>query len=463
MMNAAAFLFGLAIPAVPAWLLIVIVEGKQPVLHRVERWCWALLFGSPLFMLPLLLLSWSGMHAMTPAGFALAFCLLTLPLGLLAWKRSALAPRNRPPALHPAGGMRKGAMIVLCIAMVWTSLKVGTGLIGLVSVPGYWDDTFNNWNLRGKAMYVTGEYDILGSSPELSVISAQGIGSYPPTVSMTKAWLSVLRGRWSEGLVNAVHGAWFLLGLAAFFFLARRALPLSWSLAGLYLLVSLPLFLIHGVNPYSDVLVAAFVLAACGGTWMAARTTEEQDALTWARLTALSTGLMILIKNEALLIHAPPLLLLLGMALHRRGRSIGTIASILAITACAALPWLVFKWTHGLTFGNAKRLADLAIGFRPDAVTAIRLFLFHEGNFLILPLALPVLLLSNRGKALRSSETVLAFFLLCAIGLQMAAYLFTPLAHEAIFQTGIGRGFVQMAPVAVLLLLLLARDALSSE
>jgi hypothetical protein len=58
---------------------------------------------------------------------------------------------------------------------------------------------------------------------------------------------------------------------------------------------------------------------------------------------------------------------------------------------------------------------------------------------------------------------ILTLFLLIVIGMQLALFLFTSLSVEAAYQTGLARGFVQLAPLIVLLTVLLARDAIREE
>ena len=227
----------------------------------------------------------------------------------------------------------------------------------------------------------------------------------------------------------------------------------------MYLLVSLPLLLIQGSNPYADLFEAAHVLLAVLCLFRLAESNAQTERGTWFTLAGFTLGLLLFTKNEASVLYSPILLLQLAWVLcaQRKNNPLQTkqIAKFLALAGFIAAPWLLFKWIHGLSFGNAKSITHLAVAFHPQVIDAIWFHLSHEPNWLLLPLVLPLTLLAAGKRAFRLPESVLTIFVLVAVTAQFLIFLFTPLATEAILQTGLSRGLLHIAPVAMLLVIVL--------
>ena len=68
---------------------------------------------------------------------------------------------------------------------------------------------------------------------------------------------------------------------------------------------------------------------------------------------------------------------------------------------------------------------------------------------------LPLALVMTGKAAFRLPNGLLTLFVMLAIGEQFLIFTFTPLATEAIKQTGLSRGLLHVAPVVVLLTIFL--------
>jgi hypothetical protein len=360
--------------------------------------------------------------------------------------------------------LKKWGKITLGILVVWTVIKLIAGAYDLTMVPTYWDDSFNNWNMRAKLFYQTEMLTLEIPNGNGAIQSAQGVGSYPPTVSMVKTWLSVVRGSFQEPLINSVHVVWLLGLLLGFFATCRRYLNRNWSLLALYGLVSLPLFLIHGSNPYADIFVAAHLFLTVMTVLGITRSTHAHELKIWLRLFGLALGLLIFTKNEALILHTPLLILAAAWALYDRTKA--TVISKDALPRSIAvaslfvlsfvLPWLGFKWINGLTFGNAKSVSGVSFVLNPQVARAIWFHFTHEPNWLLLPFVLPFFLIVSGKKGFEMPTGILALIACLSVIGQMTLFLIIPsLATEAIDQTGISRGLLQIAPIAMLLTVLL--------
>lgn len=459
MINILSLLIGMLLPTIIGWTVLRVIEGHTPVLGKVERIAWSIVLGSTLMMLLIFVLHVLGLVQLTLLGFLLPGVIVTAGLWIYGWKKGILFTHDIAPIQERP--MKKWLFVILMLLLVWTGIKLLAGTYDVLNVPTYWDDSFNNWNMRGKVFFVEEkislEYDIGNEQQQ----STTGVSSYPPTVPMVKTWLSTVRGTWKEPIVNGVHVIWFVALLLA---LSSRITLLQGRTRGLlavYVLASLPLVMIHGTNPYADVFVSAHVLIALLSVYHIGIASENEKKV-WILLSALSIGALIFTKNEALLLYTPPLTVLLLWQLLRRNGTPQTmqgwmklVLPLLLILILAA-PWIAFKWSHGLTFGNAKTVSGQSFMLNVQAADSVWFSLSHEANVLLLPLLLIVSLTLQRVRALSFPLLPVTLFAVLVVLVQFSLFIFIPsLATEAIMQTGLARGLVQMSPVWVLLLFLL--------
>lgn len=465
-----AFVIGIGITTSLGWLLIAFIEGNKSVLSASERVSFAVILGPTFGMFIVFLSHIAGLTRFNLIGFLVPLIIAILLLTVGAWKRGGLRFSSdvRPVArtvTYPT--WVKAGVLLLCL---WTALKIIAGAYDIVSVPTYWDDSFNNWNMRGKIFYVTQELVLEIPAGNGVITAADGVSSYPPMLPMMKTWLSVIRGEWTEPLVNGLHLIWFFGLLAAVYLLLRRSFDWVISSLGVWACVSLPLVLIHGTNPYADIFVAAHVVIVMTCILGMRRAAATEDRAAWIYLFCVSIGLLALTKNEALVLHIPLLLLsalLLGnrpntlrqWSIHKKTILIGLCGAL-----AFALPWILFKWANGLTFGNAKSLSGISLSFNPVVIKAIWFHLTREPNWLLLPLALPLSLIAAGKRFWTTPEAIVAIFVLADIALQFSLFIMVPsLGNEAINQTGLSRGLLHIAPLAIILLLYTMRTALSER
>ena len=471
MMNLLAFIVGIAIPLALGWLSLLLLERHAPVLGRAERWFFALVLGPTEFALLAFTPHVLGLTQLNLFGFLMPSGILLIGLLAIAKRTHAFAARTHQPAYAPGMPLPKLIKTGILILCVWTAIKILAGAFDLLSVPTYWDDSFNNWNMRGKMYYETQMLQLEIPVGNGTIQDSGGVGSYPPSVPMLKAWLSVLRGSWEEPLVNGLHLIWLTGLLGSFFFALRRRLSPLLSLGGVNLLVSLPLFLIQATNPYADVFMASHVFLGMLCLFVLAEEHDAAKTKTWIKVFGFILGMMFFTKNEATVLYAPLMALMLLWILAEKKKS-GTmhgeeLRKLFAMSALAALllaaPWILFKWSNGLTFGNAKSVSGLRIAFDLRAVQAIWYHLTREPNWLLLPLVTPLTIVLSGKQAFRLPEGVLTVFLMLAIATQFLIFTFTPLATEAIMQTGLSRGLLHVMPVMMLLTILLLEKLVRKE
>ena len=482
-MNFLAFIIGTTLPLSLGWLSLILLERTHPVLGRFERWFFALVLGPTEFALIVFIPHILGLTSLNLLGFLMPSLMILIVLLTLAFSTKAFAARKyipeyagSPPSPAGYGGagiaLPKAMKIGILLLTIWTVIKILAGSFDLISVPTYWDDSFNNWNMRGK-MFFLHEQVILEIPIGNGLIQgSDSVSSYPATVPLLKTWLSVLRGSWQEPLVNGLHLVWLVGLIGTFYFGLRRSLSPMLSLLGVSLLVSLPLLLIQATNPYADIFMAAHVLVPMLCLLAAAKSHDAKKVSVWMTIFGFSLGLMLLTKNEATVLYSPIMGMLFVWILLRK-KSMGeydnrTLWRIVIVSAPLALlvgtPWILFKWTNGLTFGNAKSVSGVTLSLNTKVIQSIWFHLTHEPNWLLLPLSLLAAIAASGRRAFRLSEKILTVFVILTISAQFLLFTFVaPLATEAIMQTGLSRGLLHIAPVAMMLLMLLTKRLIMDE
>jgi hypothetical protein len=457
-----ALMIGLGGPALAGWMLIRLLEGSAPVLGRYERWLAAAVLGPTLATFVEFLLLWSGLLRITQTGVLVCYLLLLAVLGFALWLRRgtlrAAAPLPSPsPALHKIG------RTLAIIAGIWTLLKVSAGMFLLLMSPPYQDDTVNNWNFRGKVLLHAQELT-LTLKRGYDRVETNTVTSYPPSVSLFKANLAALNGGWSEPLVNLPHMLWYLAILGLLFCALRRHVSLGWSLLGVYVFASLPLPLVHGSVAYADLYVAAHALIAMSALLRASGETESARRRSLLLISTLAVALLGFTKNEGITLYLPAFAITFAaaFALWKKSNTQrwNDLLPCAVIAAAVLLPWFAYKWSNGLGFGNAKDVGSLGFGWQPGVIGAVLRNSFLGGSWLLFfPFFIAIFIAGFR-KALQPPLLLLTGFLILVFGAQMAAFLFTSLSAEAIYQTGYGRGVVQLLPAACMLAVLLLSTAM---
>ncbi|MEK7218237.1 MAG: hypothetical protein AAB728_02105 [Patescibacteria group bacterium] len=463
-----AFFVGILLPTLNGFLLLRFLEGRTPVLLRLERWTLGFLAGLTFTMTLTFFLAVLPGLPFTRWGFLSVQLVLLVPLYGLVLRYCGKGFLRTPGIPLPSHAhLRPWMLALLALLGLWTAGKAATGGVLLLTMPPAFDDTVKNWNFRGKIFYEM--KTVSATAPGRPEDLLAQLSSYPPAVSLSKTWLAALAGRWNEGLVDSIHLAWFLALLALLYATVRRMASAPWAFLGVYAAVSMPMLLIHGTQAYAEVFLATHLFAALALLLHAARADDAAERRAFLRLAAVMAALLPLTKNEGLVLYLPLVLLVAAgtlLTLRRLGqlyrRDLRLAAAwFLGSLVVTTFPLLLYKWSNDMTFGNAHALSGTALDVQPVALLAMNIVLFFEGNWLLLFPLLIVLLIIARRAAFLSPLAVLTGFLLLALSLQASLFFLTALSVEALNQTGFGRGIVHILPVAVALGTLLAHRLVS--
>ncbi len=480
-----AFLVGIALPTLIGWLLLDLVEGRTRLLGQAEKWVMGGVLGMTVSMFVSFFANVMLGIPFTLTGFLMIFGILLLGLSIpwFLWKRESA---NAVLRETPAHSLSRPLQIVLIVTGGWVALRVIALAIFTLLTPPFFDDSMDNWNLRGKLFFFQKTFSLAFPWDPVP-----GVSSYPPSLPLAKTWLSTIAGGWHEGLVNSLHPLWFIALVFLVYCALRRMVAMPWAALGAILFASLPLELIHGTNAYADVFLSAHLFIGVMLMFYALRSRAEISALSHLRLAALAIALVPFTKNEGWALYFPVLLLLYGGTLLWIWKGAGacgepsrTIPSAnagspssgsgarfpifwaalfaAAMFALFVAPWIGFKVLNNLAFGNAKGI-DWNLQWQQGVVTAVTVNTFFEGNWgLLFPLFFGLLAFQWRAAFKTPLLLLSAFFLIPYVG-QLFAYLTTGLSQEALFQTGYARGLIHLMPVVVCLTMLLLHNLLSGK
>ncbi len=462
----------LAFPLLEGMLLLSFLERRKHVLSHLERLCTGFFLGLP-FSSFLFFFAFLAGVPLTFFGFLVLHLLLIAALLLLAWKwvpkRSLwklLFPQDAPSCSFGFSGVPQWIQVVCIFLLLWVLFKIAIGAYDLFAFPPYFNDIYANWNMRAKAFF-TSQSLLLDLPRSHRFFFGGRVPSYPLTVYFTKVWLAMVSGGWNEAAVNSVHLLWFLALIGMFAAALSRLTSAVFATLGVFVLVSLPLFFLHGVNAYADVLMSAslFLPLLFWYRWMLEE--DETGQHVWLLLQSVSSALMLFVKSEALLLFLPPLTLLLALSSLWKTRSlrisIRTMGVFLGIVSLVLLPWALFKVIVGLEFGNAQSVGQFVLSPHPDVPLAVLNELFYTGSFLLFsPVFLLFLALSWRYWSHHAVGFLLLFLGIVLLG-QFGIYYLTPLAAEAIRHTGYGRGIVQLLPSLTFIAMLLLQSIIATS
>ena len=432
-------ILGTVLPLIVGWLGVCILDKKQ-VLGMPEKIAISYLGGSILSMFVVFLLNISVGLPLSWWGYGVVYLVLIGPLALI----------NKQPLRRPRH-LRIPRTPLTILLTLWIGLKILPASISLLGTPVYYDDVFGNWNMRAR---VFSETQTIAHALPLGngAIDSISLTSYPPMVPLLKSSYSAFAGAFVEGLVNIPHILWYLCILLLLYgFVVRRLSPI-WGLIAIYIFTALPLPLVHASAAYADLLVAALLLAIVG---LLSRSKEHPSLLT---ISSVLTSLLVFTKNEAILLYVPILVVISILLSVSQPSSVSRLRAIsyqLTAISFITLPWLLYKWFHGLPFGNAKTISDLEILWQPEVLRVFAINTFLEGNWNLLPLLFVCLVILNIKKLRQVHILIPLLFVLFALSEQLGIFVFTGLSAEAMKQTGLARGILQLIPIVVLISVLL--------
>lgn len=270
--------------------------------------------------------------------WVMAFLALLAVLGGLALY---FAPKPLAPALPDnAQPLGTGQRALLVILAAWIGLHLLLAAIEILGQPVYPWDAWQTWVYRSKAWFLSGgraEFVDPSTWAQSTAPWAYAVGAhdYPLLATIVPYWAALSLGRWSETLVNLpVLPVGMAIGLALYGQCRESGMGRVISLAGVYLLLSIPLFGTHlALAGYADIWMCGYAGLGFVALIRGAATGQRFQGA----LGLLMIGLAMLAKNEGMVWFLAALLMLALLACRWRTVALAALACL----AVGSLAWLL--------------------------------------------------------------------------------------------------------------------------
>lgn len=344
---------------------------------------------------------------------------------------------------------QKIAIIILALGIIY---KLWWWAIAIATLPTYQDDSFVNWNIRWKIFYAQRGLVLDKNSPDYL---GRWYRQYPPVFSLYKTFLAI--GYWSrnEWVINSSSYLYYIASLCLIFFLILRTTWNIWAgIAGVYMLSAIPLYYIHGTNPYADIFQWVYFALALYSIYLASEGKTSRVA------AAFVTGLLAYTKSEWLIIFLCGALVTAWYFILTQRRSPKTAPSLHRywlpiVTLCTTIaPIIIFKFIYWLGFGNGNAeiwatAQSLTLHWNIfPAMMKVFFYTWAYNLFFITYLIWIAYYLVKRWYTDRSLRPIHAG-LWAAVGAIVLVYLTTFTFQYVLDQTGINRSMMQCMLVGV--------------
>ena len=338
--------------------------------------------------------------------------------------------------------------ILLTVVILLVIYRVSLGLWGILNLPPSSDfDTWNNWNLRAKVIYLQKGIPLDKSN---TLYLGGGIKSYPLNDPLLKVWLANVLGGWQERVINLYSLVHYLILLGLFYSSLPDFFPKKLKILGLYLLSSLPFLVFHSWVAYADLEMAVYLFLTVTALLFFF---SAKDRL-YLFVAGLGLAFSIWTKNEGLALVVPSLLLASLVLLSLRGWTVKNCLTFWLLALLVASPWLVYKTANQLDVLNGDSSA-FKVGWYTAFWPIWFSLVFLKSHFIFLwwLFAVPFLL-KLKLVWQNSYSRFLAVFLLSLFLLYNAVFLFT---DRAVFYNATARSILQLAPLGILFILVLVK------
>ena len=175
-------------------------------------------------------------------------------------------------------------------------VKLFVWWVSITKVPTYQDDTFVNRNYRAKVFFIR-ENIVLDKTD--SDFLGKWYNQYPIGSYLSRLLPMKLYGERTEGWANFPPFLFYILSIILIFQITYRLTKrIEYGFLWAYLLGSVPLFYVHGTNPYYDVFQSVYFLLAT--FWLYQFINNKVNPLTfWIYL-----GILGFTKSEGLIIYS---------------------------------------------------------------------------------------------------------------------------------------------------------------
>lgn len=240
------------------------------------------------------------------------------------------------------------------VILVWLAMKAGFVLFESFNRPIYSHDNWSSWSSGAKFFYYRGGLELNPSSEYFFGGNYRIWHGHPLLTPLAEVWMAVNLGRFDEILSKAWSPFYYIATITLLYSAIKREGGRVTALACAFMLSSAPLLTYHALDSYADMPLSFYVL---GGSVFLWRYMEERR-----RGPLMVAGLLFAIaaftKNEGVLYLLFAFTALFIYILFEKKLRWRELLYFL-VPAMIILPWIAFKFVHGIGYGHHIGTAGL--------------------------------------------------------------------------------------------------------
>ncbi len=455
-MDLLKILFGVFCLTTAGYCVLGLVLPREAKLFSLRNAAAAFGLGSGFISGEMFLFSLTGIP-FRPAAVLLPWF---VPLFMLGWKRRA-APRiaERPTENPPAPPGKTGPAEVVLAVFLWAFIVYAFLEAAAYPITVIWWDSWAIWGFKAKAFFLDGKV-----SPAFLTGAARDFAhpDYPLLIPLTETFVYSILGRVDEQLVKFLFPLYYLGLLGVFYSTVRSFSRRPAALAATLMLAVVPRVFAFAGNGYADLALAFYYGAGLFFLFLWREDPRRENLL----LGSMFAGMAAWTKSEGQVLFLVAVFVFFIFAATARGkrrRSPGREAAVFFLfPALFILPWFIFSRFC------LRVESDLLAGFGPGQIArnldriglvarafAVEMINVRHWN-ITWPLLAAALLLSWRRLAREPAALALTGALLLQGMFYFLAFLITPHNLAWHLATALDRLVLQMVPLALFLLALLA-------
>ncbi|MDD2646400.1 MAG: glycosyltransferase family 39 protein [Patescibacteria group bacterium] len=410
MIIIASTILGILAPIIFGLVLITLI-ARQTKFFLSE--IFALSFALGVFFITMLIFIFSWLGLLLTLSVNILLALLFLSIVFIILRRVAVDSHiNHKPNEQKIKLLTKILTIILFIIIAATII--------FVFFSAWWRpiiqyDALATWSLKAKIFFSQNKIILNQDHPYFLGIHLLG---YPLQLPLWQDWQSVLVGSWFEPAIKLTLPIYYLSLLIILYSALRRTASRFRAMIFTFFLATMPFVVYHARHDYADLILSFYVLATAIYFWRGWREENRGYFILGAILAASAAWT----KNEGLALSIIILVSSLIYSLVKKKFRVKHLISA-GLLIALVLPWLIFKFSHHLSWANNENSFKLIHSFGALSILFNRLIVISNWN--IWWLIFILLIIFNWRSLWHRENSFLFFSVLGCLIFYLALYVFT--------------------------------------
>lgn len=283
-------IMAILIPLFTGYTIVLLVMGRT--IGILERLSLSYPVGAGILALLLFYQGWAGIRLnAVSTTLALTFIAVTcITAHVLLTEETS--PNRKKPDENLGASLPEKIIITAIFALIAARMMAVTMIA--FTFPIWAQDTLLNWSARAAAFYYDRGICLKGGDP---FATSLGQAAYPPLDSLLQAWTALCTGQFDFTIIKSWVPTYLISATLAIYCHARKETTRLWSAVAALAFTTAPLLMLHGTEPYSDMLLGVYILIAISYLHQA---TAGPNPNRNAMIASASTVLALFTKNDAI-------------------------------------------------------------------------------------------------------------------------------------------------------------------